>query len=216
MAQLQLDAEVRTITGRKVKQLRRQGLVPVVVYGNNQAGQSLQIEERPFERILRLGGTSQLIEVNVAGQETLNVLVRDLQLHPVKRSIIHADLYAVNLKEKQQVSVSITSTGRSESESSVTMVLQVMDSIMVEALPTDIPMEIECDITVLSMENALTVDDLPALEGVEYLSEPDEMVFNMVAVRTATVDEVESEEVIEGAVTEPEVMSKGKSEDEDA
>ena len=205
MAELQLDAEIRTITGRKVKQLRRQGFVPVVVYGNNQAGQSLQIEERPFERVLQQGGTSQLIEVNIAGQETLNVLVRDLQLHPVKRSIIHADLYAVNLKEKQQVSISIVPTGRSEAESSASMVLQVMDAIMVDALPTDIPIEIECDITALSMENALTVADLPALEGVEYLSEPDEMVFNMVAVRTAEVEEVE-EEGAEGAMAEPEVM----------
>lgn len=214
MAELQLDAEIRTITGRKVKQLRRQGFVPVVVYGNNQAGQSLQIEERPFERVLQQGGTSQLIEVNIAGQETLNVLVRDLQLHPVKRSIIHADLYAVNLKEKQQVSISIVPTGRSEAESSASMVLQVMDAIMVDALPTDIPIEIECDITALSMENALTVADLPALEGVEYLSEPDEMVFNMVAVRTAEVEEVE-EEGAEGAMAEPEVMSKGKADEEE-
>jgi len=214
VAELQLDAEIRTITGRKVKQLRRQGFVPVVVYGNNQAGQSLQIEERPFERVLQQGGTSQLIEVNIAGQETLNVLVRDLQLHPVKRSIIHADLYAVNLKEKQQVSISIVPTGRSEAESSASMVLQVMDAIMVDALPTDIPIEIECDITALSMENALTVADLPALEGVEYLSEPDEMVFNMVAVRTAEVEEVE-EEGAEGAMAEPEVMSKGKADEEE-
>lgn len=213
-SELQLDAEVRTITGRKVKQLRREGLVPVVVYGNNQDSQTLQVGEREFERVLRGGGSSQLVEVNVSGQETLNVLVRDLQLHPVKRSIIHADLYAVNIREKQQVTISIVQAGRSEAESSETMILQVMDSITIEALPTNIPLEIECDITALNMENNITVADLPDLEGVEYISELDESVFSMMAVRTA-VEEVVDEEAVEGAVTEPEVMSKGKAEEEE-
>src|SRR5215207_9230077 len=101
MADLKLDAQPRTLTGRKVGQLRAQGLVPVVVYGNNQAPVNLQVSARNLENILHHGGFSQLVQVKVEGGATHNVLVREIQRHPTKHSYTHVDLYAVNMKEKQ-------------------------------------------------------------------------------------------------------------------
>ena len=92
MADLKLDAQPRTLTGRKVRQLRTQGLVPVVVYGNNQPPVNLQVNARSLELALQHGGFSQLVQVNVQGGGTHNVLVREIQRHPTSHAFVHVDL----------------------------------------------------------------------------------------------------------------------------
>jgi len=91
MAELKLDAQPRTLTGRKVRQLRTQGLVPVVVYGNNQPAVNLQVSSRNLETTLHHGGFSQLVQVNVQGGGTHNVLVREIQRHPTSHAYLHVD-----------------------------------------------------------------------------------------------------------------------------
>ena len=88
MSELTLNAQPREITGRKVRQLRNQGLVPVVVYGRDQASTILQVNARNFNDVLQAGGTSQLVTLVVDGGKTHNVLVRELQRHPVRHNIL--------------------------------------------------------------------------------------------------------------------------------
>ena len=216
MATLQLQAEPRTLVGRKVRQLRTQGIVPVVVYGAIDKPTNLQVLARDLELTIRGGGGSQLIQVNVENGETHNVLLRDLQRHPVRHHIMHADLYAISMREKQQVTVPLVSINEPEAMEAGLMILQALEQVEIEALPSAIPASIEIDITDLTLENSITVATLPVIDGVEYLTDPDETVFTMLATRVEEDAEevLEGEEVTDGA--EPEVLSKGKQDEEDA
>lgn len=202
MATLQLQAQQREVMGRKVKQLRRDGIVPVVVYGNVDNVVNLQVPARALERTLQSGGTSQLIQLHVDDGSRHNVLIRELQRHPVRRTLMHADFYAISMTEKQQVSVPVVSVNTPEAMAAGLMVLQALDAVEIEALPASIPASIEVDITDLTVETAITVADLPSLEGVEYLTDPTEALFTMLVPRIAVEDEeeteLEGEEIEEG------------------
>jgi large subunit ribosomal protein L25 len=209
MADLTLDAQPRTLTGRKVRQLRAQGLVPVVVYGKTQEPINLQVNSRALEITLHHGGFSQLVQLKVQGGGSHNVLVRDIQRHPVSHAFTHVDLYAVNMLEKQHVSVQVVGTGKPEALVTGFMVLQTMDSVQISALPSDIPSSIEVNITALNSDNPITIADLPQLPGIEYVGEPTEQIFVLSATRVEEVEEVP----VEGEA-EPEVVARDKDEDE--
>lgn len=205
MSTLQLAAQQRELTGRKVRQLRAQGLVPVVVYGNIDEPEILQIPERNLERTLQGGGSSQLVELQVEGGNKHNVLIRDIQRHPVRRSLIHADFYAVNMREKQQVAISIVSINQPASMVGGLLILQALDAVEIEALPTDIPAVIEVDITELELDNPITVADLPPINGVDYLTDAEEAVFTMQTTREEEAADLLGDEdglAEEGAVPE--------------
>lgn len=209
MAELVLDAQPRTLTGRKVRQLRTQGLVPVVVYGSNTEPKNLQVSARELARTLQHGGFSQLVQVKVAGGGEHNILIREVQRHPVSHAYLHADFYAVNLREKQEVSVPLVTVGKPLALVTGMMVLQAMDVAHIRALPADIPAVIEIDITGLDLENPITVENLPAVRGVEYLDEPSEYVVSLIETR----EEAEEEPVAD--LAEPELVGRDR-EDADA
>jgi large subunit ribosomal protein L25 len=211
MSELTLAAQPRTITGRKVRQLRREGLVPMVVYGKNQSPMNLQVNARALELTLHHGGYSQLVTVNVDGGGVHNVLVREIQRHPVTHAFMHVDLYAVNMSEKQEVSVQVVGVGKPAALMPGLMVLQQLDAVELSALPADIPAVIEVDISGLDLETPVTVANLPALPGIEYLAAPEEHVFVLIATR----EEAEEEEpVAEEVMAEPELVGRGKEEEE--
>lgn len=213
MSDLKLSAAPRTISGRKVNQLRRQGLVPVVVYGAIAEPISLQVADRDLERTLHEGGASQVVTLSVTGSGIHNVLIKNVQREPVYHSLLHADFYAVNMNEAQRVSVPLVATGKASGMAAGMILFQAHETIHIEALPADIPAEIEIDITPLTIDTPLHVRDLPAVKGVTYLNDPDEVVFTLMMTRGAEA-EVAEEETAEGAV-EPEVVKKGKQTDEE-
>lgn len=211
MSELKLSAQPRSLTGRKVRQLRRAGLVPVTVYGKKQTAESLQVVERSFERVLQAAGFSQLVQIDVEGGSTHNVLIRAVQRHPVTHSFLHADFYAVDLTEKQQVQVPVHSTGKPAALAQGLIVLQSLDHVTVEALPTNIPTHIDVDITNLSLENPVTVANLPVIEGVEYINDAEEAVFTMVITRAAEAELPEATP----AAAEPELVRGRRPQDEE-
>lgn len=211
MSDLKLDAQPRTLVGRKVRQLRRQGLVPVTVYGKKQTAENLQVVERSLDRVLRAAGFSQLVQVDVEGGSTHNVLIREVQRHPVTHSFLHADLYAVDLTEKQQVQVPVHSTGKPEALVQGLMVLQSLDHITIEALPGNIPTHIDVDITQLSLEHPITVAHLPVIEGVEYQNDADDAIFTMIVTRAAESEAAEAA----AASAEPELVRANRGEDDE-
>ncbi|MBW7883830.1 MAG: 50S ribosomal protein L25 [Caldilineaceae bacterium] len=212
MSELKISAEARTLTGRKVNQLRRQGLVPVVVYGAIDNPANLQVEARELERALHEGGGSQVVQIDVKGGSTHNVLVKDIQREPVTHSLWHADFYAVNMNETQQVSVPIISTGKPEALVAGLMLLQSHEMVHIEALPADIPAEIIVDVAPLTLDEPLKVADLPAIEGVTYLDDPETIIFTLQVTRAG---EAEAAEEIEEEEAEPEVVKKGKHAEEE-
>jgi large subunit ribosomal protein L25 len=210
MDDLKLVADRRELTGRKVGQLRRQGLVPVVVYGNVKQPVNLQVDIKMLERTLHAGGDTRLVEVTVNGGGKHNVLVKDVQREPVGHRLLHADFYAVNMTEKQHVTVPLVMTGKPAGMATGIMVLKLHEAIHIEALPADIPGEIEVDISPMTLERPITIADLPQVKGVTYVDDPEEVLFNLQMTR----EEVVTDATTEGEA-EPEVVKKGKQTDED-
>lgn len=213
MSDLKLTAEPRTLSGRKVNQLRRQGIVPVVVYGAIAEPLSLQVAERELERTLHGGGASQVVTLSVTGGGVHNVLIKNVQREPLHHSLLHADFYAVNMNEKQRVSVPLVASGKPIGMAAGLMLFQAHEMIHIEALPADIPAEIEVDISPLTLEAPIHVRDLPVVKGVAYLDDPDEIIFSLMVTRAAEA-ELAAEEG-EEVTAEPEVVKKGKQTEEE-
>ncbi len=216
MSVLTLSANARSITGRKVRRLRPEGIVPVVIYGGGDPPRNAQVEDAEFERVLSDGGNSQLVKVDLEGED-FNVLVREIQRHPVRHNLLHADFYTVNMSETQQVSVPLVTVGAVTVSADLVMV-QSMDSVEIEALPADIPAFIEVDVSRLETpENPpITVADLPAITGVSYISDADEPICSLILSRAAISEEeeMEEEELLDTDV-EPEVIGRGREEEDE-
>lgn len=210
MTTLKIEAEKRDATRARVKAIRANGLVPVVVYGKGIESQNLQVTERSLSQVLTHGGMSQLIQLDIKGGTTQNVLVREVQRYPVGHRLRHVDLYAVRMDEKQQVEVPIHSVGKPLALASDVMVLQNRETILVEALPADLPVSIEVNITKLSTEHPILLADLPKLPGVVYLVDEHEHFFSMQPVGGAQTDGAGAAE----GSAEPEVVKKGKQDEE--
>lgn len=213
MSDLNLSADVRTVTGRKVNKLRREGIIPVVVYGAIADPVNLQVAERDLERTLHAGGASQVVTVKVAGGGVHNVLVKNVRREPIYHGLLHADFYAVNMNEAQRVSVPLVATGKPSGMVAGLMVFQAHETIHIEVLPADIPAEIEVDLTPLALETPIHVRDLPAIKGVTYLNDEDEAVFQLMTTRAGEAEAAETEEEAEGV--EPEVVKRGKQTEEE-
>ena len=205
MSDLKLNAEPRVLSGRKVNQLRRRGLVPVVAYGALSAPLSLQVEERALHHTLQGGGASQVVALSVSGGGLHNVLIKNVQRAPVNHSLLHADLYVVNMNEAQHVAVALETTGKPVGMAAGLMIFQAHESIQIEALPADIPAEIRVDLSPLTLETPIHVRDLPAIQGVTYRNDPDELLFSLIVTRGAEAEVAET-----AAVVEPEVVTRGK------
>lgn len=214
MASLTLDAQVREITGRKVKKLRRQGLVPVVIYGKRQDPEHAQVDAGALGHVLSSGGTSQLVEVNLEGQQR-HILIREVQRDPVRHNLLHADFYAVSMTEKQRVHIPVVAVGEPASQSIELVMVQALDQVEIEALPADIPAQVEVDVSRLESPESepITVAELPRIEGVTYLTPDDEALFSLVVTRAAVEEEEEEEEAMEIEV-EPELIRRGREEEE--
>lgn len=211
MNTIPLEAQPRDVSAAKAKHLRTRGMIPVTVYGKTQPPVSLAVSERNLEATLSRGGASQLVEVFVQGGGRHNVLIREVQRHPVTHRLLHADFHAVAMNEKQHVSVPVVGVGKPLALSSGLMVLQNHDSLMVEVLPADIPGVIEVDLTHLSLDHPIRVSDLPALPGVHYLIDPEEHIFSLMHTRAG----VEEESETSAAVAEPELVRRPREEEEE-
>ncbi len=217
MEALVLKAQPREVTGRRpVRRLRRTGLIPAVLYGPGIEPRNLQLRALDVERVLRHGGTTQLVDLEIEGEsQPVKVLIRELQRHPVRRSLLHVDLVQVSLREKLEVEVPLVLVGESPAVAAgVGTASQVLDTVAVRCLPTDIPAQIEVDLSLLTEEHdVIRAEDLTLPERVELAEEPDAAV---VILEYAAPEEEEEEEVEaaeEGA--EPEVIARGKAEEEE-
>ena len=211
MSELKLVAHHRTLTGRKVSQLRRAGLVPVIVYGNVKEPVNLQVETRSLEAMLHAGGATRVVEVTVQDGGKHNVLVKNVHREPIHHKLLHADFYAVNMSEKQRVGVPVVGVGKPSGLAAGLMQLQLHEIIHIEALPADIPAEIEIDISPLTLERPITVADLPALKGITYVDHAEEVIFNLQHTKEETPDEDAAAE----DTAEPEVVKRAKPTEED-
>jgi large subunit ribosomal protein L25 len=156
----QLKADVRTVTGKKVRSLRKQGLLPSSVYGRDFEPVSIQVNQKELAVIFAHAGESSLVELELDGKK-VPVLFRNPQYHPVEGTLIHVDCYKVNLKEKISTMVPLVFIGESEAVKAGKVLVEVASEIEVEALPTDLPENIEVDLSKLvDIDSMITVADL--------------------------------------------------------
>jgi large subunit ribosomal protein L25 len=216
MSTLTLNATARSVTGRKVKRLRPEGIIPVVLYGREIVPRNAQVDVIEFEQVLHDGGNSQLVQIDLEGEQH-NILVREIQRHPVRHNLLHADFYAVSMTETQQLSVPLITFGGTSMGTDFVMV-QSMENVEIEALPSDIPAQIEVDVSSLESPESpsITVADLPDIPGVVYITDPDEPICSLILSRAAiSEEEEEAEAELEETDVEPEVIGRGREEEEE-
>ncbi len=190
-----LEAQLRTITGKKVKTLRAQGWLPATIYGKGIEPLTVQIDDKTFNKTYRTTGRSALIELHIPGKALQSAFVQSVQRHPVYRHILHAEFRVVDLKVATDVEVPITLVGESPVvKRNDGLLNHVMHSITVHALPTDLPQHIEVDVSVLNRpDKAIYVRDLPAVSSYSYNADPDEIVVMISSSRGAMDVEAEEE-----------------------
>ncbi len=211
-----INAEPRTSIGRGLGQLRRQGITPFILYGKTIGERSLQANTRALERVVQASGLSQLVEVRI-GDETVKVLLREVQRHPVAHSLLHVDAYALQMDEKQTLQIPLHTTGQLSTEiPSEYIVIQNMEYITVETFPDRIPDGLEVDLSLLTLEHNIQVGDIAVMEGVDFVQDLDEIVVSLARTAAEEVEEIDSEEMLDGeSMPQPEDGSETGTEEEE-
>ena len=173
-----LAAEPRTITGKKVAAIRRDGRLPAVVFGHGIDSESVSLDAHEFEQLRRHVGQNALIDLSVDGKGARPVLVHGVQVHPVHRRPLHVDLFLVRMTEELIVDVPLVSTGTSRAvEDEGGTVLHPIESVRVKALPDHLPQSIEYAIdSLIDFDAVIKVSDLTIPGDVTLLTDPDEIV----------------------------------------
>lgn len=210
--ELVLMAEPRDVHGKKVKALRRQGLIPGVVYGPVVDGTvSVSVNSRDFNKFFMAHGHSTIFTVKWDGGSQ-PVLIREVQRDPVRQDILHIDFFAPNMNVMLRQHVAVTLANVPEINGA--MLQQSLNDIEVEALPANLPSEITIDVSHLeAVGDTITVADVPAMENVTLITEAETTIASIVAEAVQEEEPVEGEE---GEEVEGEESEEGtESEDEE-
>lgn len=193
-----LIVQKRTITGKKVKNLRKQGLLPGNIYGKGVTSTAVEVNIKEFEKLFSKIGETGLVYLELAG-ESHPVLIHQVQLSPTTDLPLHADFYQVNLKEKVTSQVPIELVGEAEAVvNKIGVLLTLLDEVEVEALPTDLPEHLELNITSLKeIDEELKVKDLKVdKEKVEIKSDSEQTI---VKIGSLVTEEMKKEAAAEAA-----------------
>ena len=208
-----LKLERRELTGKKVRSLRRQGIIPAHVYGADIEPASVQVDERTLNRLLPSVGSNIPVSVEYDGQDTENIcFVREVQRHPVSDAVIHVDFMRVDVSRAVSAEVPLTLTGTSAAVANMAgTLLQSVQSLLIEALPMDMPAEIIVDISVLNaLDSTLSVSEITVPGDVTVLNDPDDTVIRVAPPRLETLeDEAAAGDAPEGESAEGEGGEEG-------
>lgn len=217
MASAQLNATPRTSSGKgPARTLRSAGQIPGVVYGHARDPQPLTLDTREFEKLLsHIAAESTVIELSLGGHTT-KTLIREIQRHPFKRQILHVDFQELVAGEKVTVNIPIVLIGVPDGVRTSGGVLdQTLRELSIHVDPSAIPDHVEVDVTGLIIGHSIHVSELVLPEGVEVLSEPEASVCVVAAPRAVVEETAAAAEPAEDGA-EPEVIGRGKEDDEAA
>jgi large subunit ribosomal protein L25 len=207
-----IQAEKRAVVGKQVRALRREGKLPAVIYGYGTEPLSIVLDARSASRILAKASSSTLVTIELSGKQ-YPTLVREKQLNFIRNELIHVDFLAVSMTEKITANVGIQLDGIAPAVKDFNAILvNGLTELEVECLPANLPERFVVDISGLAeIGDGLYVKDVPAPANVEILSDPEEMIVVATAMAAEEVEEVVA--VAEGE--EPEIIEKGKKEEEE-
>ena len=197
MTKYTLKADKRTLFGKKVNRLRRQGVIPATVFGKGADTASIQISLKEFEALYKKAGETSIVNLHIEGEDKDRpTLITGIAYHPVSDVKLHVDFHQVNLKEKVSANVPVEIIGESALVKAGTAVLvQSVHEIEIEALPTEIPEKIIFDISSLKeIGDHLKVSDAKLDQGVELKTDPE--------VTVVALSELQKEEVVEAPAGE--------------
>jgi len=193
---LELTLDARQAQGKANKRLRREGIVPGVVYGKGEGSTNVQVDAKTFETLYRAAGRTSVVKFRLPGaSRATSGFIKSVQRHPLTRQALHVDYYLVNLKVEMEVDVPLVFVGEAPAvEQTGGTLLHNLSSVHVKALPNDIPHEITVDVSTLtSLDVAIHVADLNLNRDlVTVLTDGETLVATVVPPRV----EVEEEPVV--------------------
>jgi len=213
-----LEATARDTFGKnESRRTRRDGRVPGVLYGGSQGATPISVEPRALLRILHSeSGANTLISLKLAGTGDARVLVKDFQLDPVTHQVLHADFYRVAMDKMLQVTVPITVKGEAPGVKQQGGILEfVRREIEVECLPADIPENVVVDVNDLMLHQGIRVRDIPQHLKWKPLTEGEAMIVHVIMPKAEEAPApAEAATAVAAVPAEPEVIKKGKKEEE--
>jgi large subunit ribosomal protein L25 len=220
MAEIVVSAKGRTDRGKNAaRRLRREGFIPGVVYGGKGGTIAVAVDPKALQKVLRSeAGRNTILKLDIAGSGAANAILKSWQVDPIKESFLHADFYRIAMDVAIRVTVPIHITGEARGVKVDGGILEViLREIEVECLPGDIPERIDVDVADLGINGAVRVSDLPPNVKIKILEAPEQIVVHVVSVKEEVAAAPGAAVVAEGeaaAPAEPEVLKKGKKEEE--
>ena len=214
---MQLEVEERERLGSaESRRLRKQGLIPGILYGRGNDPTPICIPERSLRRVLTGGaGMNAILDVVVSnkGKSHPSVL-KDYQQDPIRGTLTHVDLQEVRLDQPIQTTVTLTLEGEAHGSREGGVLTQVLREAHIEALPMEIPDHVEVDVSALGVGDSLRVADIPSVEGITFLDDPDSVVASVtLPTRVEEPEEMlEEGEEVEGMPEDGEQAAEGGSE----
>jgi len=212
MAEVTLEVTRRETTGKEVaKKLRRDGKVPAVVYGGHREPVAITVDRKAVSELIQKSehGIRSVFLLRMAGSDQQrHAMIKELTIDPISRRMTHIDFVRVVMDEKVKVTVPVHTTGTAKGVKEGGLLDFQIRELHVECLPNQIPDTIDVDITELGGHDYFRIKDLKLPEGVRVLDDPERVVVGVTYAR-AEVSEATAE-----ATAEPEIIKKGKTDDE--
>ena len=208
-----LKAEKREILGKKVKNLRKEGIIPAELFGPGINNIHLSIPKQKFIEIYKNAGKDTIIEIDIEGEKkSISTLISNVQIHPITRNPLNIDFYVVSRDTKIETEVSLEFKGVAPAEKEDLIIVKVLKEIKIKALPQNIPHEIEVDISCLkTIEDRIYVKDLKIPGDVEVIT-PSDMAVATISKKEEEI--VEEKEEVETAPPAEGIKETAKKKDE--
>jgi large subunit ribosomal protein L25 len=216
--EIKLKAQTKKKGEEKPEKLRKENLIPAILYGPGSENQELKIKKIDFERIFELAGESSLVDLIIDDKDSVKVLIKEVQKNPIKDDILHADLYKVDMKKEITTEIPLHFIGESQAVKELGAILvKDIDGVEVECLPGDLVNHIDVDLSVLkNFHDSIKMEDLKIPTGMKLVNETNDVVAIVIEPRVE-VEEVPAPvegEAVAGEIKTPEAEKEddGKKE----
>ena len=197
---MEILAQKRTVLGKKVKALRKEGVTPVSLFGKGMASLALQVRTTDLHRVLTTTGRNALVDLAITdaakgSDASYKVMVRDLQINPVNDQVLHVDFYRVLMTQRMEAEVQVVLIGVAPAvDRGLGTLTHGVSAIRVDGLPGTIPSAVEVDVSPLEEANqSIFAKDIPLPSGVSLVSDPEQIVARVVVRRGMAEEEKPAE-----------------------
>lgn len=197
------------LKGSTTKRIRESGFIPAVLYGKDKETKSISVNYADLVKTVREEGRNAIISLDIEDGSTVEVMLQEYQIHPIKNEILHVDFYVVDLTEAMDVEVPLRLEGEAQGSKDGGILQQPLYVLQVRAKPNEIPEEITINVSEMEIGDSITISDLPQKSEYEFLEDADTTV---VTILPPEAEEEETVEVEDDLSVEPELVG---AEDED-